>query len=68
MEEKNVYVYNGAVKVFDKTVTDNWTGRTDAASPEKAKANLTYRFKKETKRAQNCKFTLTGTIVKEEEP
>lgn len=61
---KNLYRYEGMVKEFDKVVSTRWVGETLAESPQKAKSNLSYRYKKETGRMANCKISLPDKIEK----
>ena len=56
------YTYNGPVLEFDKIVTENWLGFTYAATEDRARANLEYKFKTETGRTSNAKITLPGKL------
>lgn len=58
-----LYSYNGPVMEFDRCIAWNWKGQTSASSEAKARANLTYRFKKETGRLPHCKITLPGKLI-----
>lgn len=60
----NLYEYKGAVMEFDKCVDRNWTATTWAASENKARSNLAYRYKQETNRAKGCSITLPGKLTK----
>lgn len=60
--EKHEYEYSGHVLEFDRPVAQNWHGTTHAVSPEKAKANLAYQFKRQTGRVAETKITLPGAI------
>lgn len=62
MAEK--YIYNGPVMKFDTCVQNRWFAETYAISPEKARSNLAFRFKKENGLAKTAKITLPGAIVK----
>ena len=46
MQDRYRYAYNGPVMVFGKVAQNNWRGETLAATPEKAKSNLAYQWKK----------------------
>lgn len=61
--EKRQYAYEGAVLEFDRVVANYWQAYTWATSPEKARANLTYRFKKETGREAMTKIVLPGRLM-----
>lgn len=57
------YVYNGPVFIFDKCAREKWNGGTTfAKTPEKAKSNLCYRYKKQYGLRSDCKVTLPGKI------
>lgn len=60
----NKYSYDGPVKEFDTIITDHWKGETVAPTESKAKSNLAYQFKKQTKRIPATKITLPGKLVK----
>lgn len=71
----NHYIYEGPVLAFDKIVDNHWIGTTYAVSAKKARCNLAFQFKQETKRAVNAKITLPGKVElvgeawpREEEP
>ena len=59
----NLYLYDGPVMVFNKCVRNRWKGSTYAVSVEKARNNLTYRYKKENNLTVNSKVELPGTLV-----
>ena len=59
----NTYIYEGPVMSFETCVTSLWVGETQAVSESKAKANLTYRWKKEHDLVPSAKITLPGKIV-----
>lgn len=62
--EYSEYVYDGPVMLFDKCVAHRWTERTYAPSINKARSNLTYRYKKNNGLAQNAKIILPGKITR----
>lgn len=57
------YSYNGPVFIFDKCVKDKWKAETYANSPEKAKSNLCFRYKKEFRLRTDCKLSLPGRLT-----
>jgi hypothetical protein len=56
------YVYRGPVMSFGDVLVSNWTAETYAPTAAKARANLTYQYKKETNRSASSKVTLPGVI------
>lgn len=58
----NLYEYKGPVMEFDNCVDRNWSATTWAASEQKARSNLAYRYKMDNNRAKNCKITLPGKL------
>ena len=58
------YFYDGPVKEFDRIIDDHWKGETIAPTEKKAKSNLAYQYKKQTKRTPATKITLPGDIIK----
>lgn len=56
------YVYDGPVMEFGRCVADRWRGETSAPSEQKARSNLTYKFKLNTGRAPYSKVTLPGKL------
>lgn len=62
MNEKLLYEYEGPVMTFDQVLRLHWEGATYAVSPEKAKSNLAFRFKKESNRTADCKISLPGKL------
>ena len=58
----NTFVYDGPVMCFDRVVNDNWKASTKAESPQKARSNLSYRFKREHGFLANAKIILPGEI------
>jgi len=61
------YSYDGPVMEFDRCIANRWQGTTYAVSPSKARSNLTFQFKNETKRTATSRITLPGKIVVVEE-
>lgn len=59
----NLYLYEGPVKEFDTCIRSYWKATTYAVSEKKARSNLAFRYKQETKRTRDCKITLPGKIV-----
>jgi len=49
---------------FDKVITRQWSGTTEAESESKARSNLAYRFKKEHKKVPSSKITLPGEMTR----
>lgn len=62
MNPKRLYSYDGPVKEFDTIVRNNWKATTYATSEKKARSNLAYQYKRETKRAAGSKITLPGKV------
>lgn len=62
----DLYRYEGPVEEFGRCVDQCWRAETYAASEQKARSNLTYRWKRDHGRANNIKITLPGKITKEE--
>jgi len=59
----NQYTYEGPVMEFDRCISDSWRGSTFAVSPNKARSNLAYQFKKKFNRLPSTKITLPGKIM-----
>ena len=57
------FTYDGPVMEFDKCIANRWRASTYAPSPEKARSNLVYRFKKENNRMVSAKVILPGKII-----
>lgn len=57
-----LYSYNGPVMEFDRCIANCWVASTYAPSEQKARCNLSYRFKKETNRLSTAKIALPGKI------
>ena len=58
-----LYSYEGPVMEFERIVADRWKATTYAVSENKARCNLTYRYKKEHNKVPATKVTLPGKIV-----
>lgn len=58
----NIYIYDGPVKSFGKTVSNRWISQTRAGSEAKARANLIYQYKKTNNIVVNCKIDLPGKM------
>lgn len=58
----NRYSYDGPVMVFGDCVRNRWKSETMAVSPEKARSNLAYQYKKLTHRAPDSRVRLPGAI------
>lgn len=56
------YYYEGPVLEFGRVISDKWIGETVATSVSKARSNLIFQFKKQTKKAANSKIALSGKI------
>ena len=59
----SLYFYDGPVQEFNRFATNRWVASTYAESENKAKANLSYRFKKENNKLPSTKITLPGKIT-----
>ena len=62
-EEYRKYIYIGPVNVFDRCVSNRWSGETMAPSMSKARSNLVYQAKKQLHLIANTTVTLPGKIV-----
>lgn len=63
-----VYEFKGAVLLFDRIVTSNYTATTTAPSVRKARSNITYRYKRDFGYDKNARLSLSGTFtIKEKE-
>lgn len=58
------YRYQGAVTQFGRCVANNWVGETCAVSPQKAKSNLVYKYKRDHNLAATSKIELPGKVIK----
>lgn len=56
------YAYHGPVLVFGKIVQNSWYGETLAVTPEKAKSNLAYQWKKRNGLASTAKVELPERV------
>lgn len=56
------YTYTGPVMVFGVLAQNNWHGETLASTPEKAKSNLAYQWKKANGRSATSKVELPGKV------
>lgn len=59
----NLFLYDGPVLEFDKTIVNRWQAQTYAVSEAKARTNLAYQFKIETGRVPRTKITLPGKVI-----
>ena len=60
---KKRYVYEGPVTIFNKCVTNRWKASTYAESAEKARSNLSYRYKQMNNLTANSRVELPGKLV-----
>ena len=67
MSERYRFVYRGPVMIFDRCVTNSWSGETVAESKAKAKSNLAYQYKKRYNLTPGSKVTLPGEIIMTDE-
>lgn len=58
----NRYAYDGPVMRFKDCVESRWKAETMALSEQKARNNLTYRWKKLNGYVAGCKIELPGKI------
>ena len=56
------YRYSGPAMRFNKCIMNKWTGETMAATPERARSNLAYQFKKQNKLIPSANITLPGKL------
>lgn len=56
------YRYSGPVMWFNNCIVNKWTGETMAVSPEKARSNLAYQFKKQNHFVKSANITLPGKL------
>lgn len=61
---KHRYKYSGPVLAFDRLICDKWRGETVAETPEKAKSNLAYQFKKKNNLEKNARIYLPNNVEK----
>lgn len=57
------YSYDGPVMEFGRCIANRWQATTSAPSEAKARSNLAFRFKQDTKRVPTAKITLPGKLV-----
>lgn len=57
------FTYDGPVMIFNRCVANHWKGATMAVSPEKAKSNLIYQYKKKNNLTASTKVTLPGKVI-----
>ena len=62
-----LYLYDGPITGFNRCLANRWLGTTYAVSPQKARCNLAYRYKKQNNLLPNAKIELPGKIVMIEE-
>lgn len=63
MEEKKMWTYEGAVKIFDDIVIPKWKSRTFATSEKKARANFAFQCKKRLGRSKDTRILLPGKVI-----
>lgn len=56
--------YEGPVMEFDRCICNHWVGETRAVSKEKAQSNLTFQFKKQSKRTARTTITMPGELTR----
>ena len=66
MSKNKLWIYTGPVMKFNTCVQQNWQASTYAPTEKKARANLTYRYKREHDYIKETKIDLPGIIVKGE--
>ena len=59
----NRYRYVGPGMEFDRCLQDKFVGETIAESPNKAKSNIAYNWKKRNNRVPGSKITLPGKLL-----
>lgn len=59
----DIYMYKGPVNSFGKCINKEWSAYTRAVSPEKARSNLKYRYKKTSGLVANSRIELPGELV-----
>lgn len=60
--EKKLYTYNDGVAMFGRIVEPNFSAETYAVSPERARSNILYQFKKANGYTTSANLTLTGKV------
>lgn len=61
--ERKKYYFKGAVFLFDRLISNNWTGETTAISEKKALSNLLFRAKSQMGFLPSAKLTLDGKLM-----
>lgn len=64
---KHLFEYTGAVVIHERTVANNWKGRTFAVSEKQAKSHLAYRYKKENGFTASIPVCLPGKLIRVED-
>lgn len=59
----DLYGYSGPVVIFGQIVEPNWSGVTRAATPARAKSNLTYQWKKAHGKTAASRVELPGKVI-----
>lgn len=57
------FIYKGPVLEFDRCIIRCWEGVTYAVSPEKARCNLAFQFKRDYNRTANSQISLPGELI-----
>lgn len=57
-----IYIYDGPVNHFDKCIERRYTAVTTAPTEQKARNNLTYRYKIQNGFTSNAKIFLPGEV------
>lgn len=60
---KQPYMFNGAVKVYDRLAEESFKAETYATSVGKARCNIAYQFRKKANIASHVPVTLVGDII-----
>lgn len=61
--DRKVYIYDGPVMEFESCIVRRWVGKTSAVSEKKARANLTFQFKRQHNKSADSKIDLPGRIT-----
>ena len=62
MQTRKLYHYCGPVTMLGRLVSSNWAGTTLAASPQTARSNLEYQFKRQMGFIPSVRITLVGNL------
>lgn len=62
MQLRKLYCYSGPVTLLGRPVANHWTGTTLAVSPQKARSNLMYQFKKQMGLIPSVSIRLAGDV------